>query len=93
MKIKLLRDTMITGTPTSAGTIVEVEDHIGFMLLNIHKAEEVKVVETKVDKQPNFERMTKLELESFGSDQGLELDLSKTKKQLITELQTALSIT
>ena len=36
---------MITGTPTSAGTIVEVEDHIGFMLLNIHKAEKVKVVE------------------------------------------------
>ena len=93
MKIKLLRDTMITGTPTSAGTIVEVEDHIGFMLLNIHKAEKVKVVETKVDKQPNFDRMTKLELESFGSDQCLDLDLSKTKKQLITELQTALSIT
>ena len=93
MKVKLLRDTMITGTPTSAGTIVEVEDHIGFMLLNIHKAEKVKVVETKVDKQPNFDRMTKLELESFGSDQGLELDLSKTKKPLITELQTALSIT
>ena len=93
MKVKLLRDTMITGTPTSAGTIVEVEDHIGFMLLNIHKAEKVKVVETKVDKQPNFDRMTKLELESFCIDQGLELDLSKTKKQLITELQTALSIT
>lgn len=84
---------MIAGTPSSAGSIVEVEDHIGFMLLNIHKAEEVKVVETKVDKQPNFVRMTKAELESFGSDQGLELDLNKTKKQLITELQTALSIT
>ena len=48
MKLKLLRNTMIAGTPTSAGSIVEVEEHIGFMLLNIHKAEEVKEEEPKL---------------------------------------------
>ena len=91
MKLKLLRNTMIAGTPTSAGSIIDVEDHIGFMLLNIHKAEEVKAVEPKVDKQPNFERMTKLNLEAYGKDIGLELDISKTKTELITEIQTAIS--
>ena len=49
MKLKLLRNTMIAGTPTSAGSIIDVEDHIGFMLLNIHKAEEVKAEQPIVD--------------------------------------------
>ena len=93
MKLKLLRNTMIAGTPTSAGSIIDVEDHIGFMLLNIHKAEEVKAEEPKVDKTPNFERMTKLNLEAYGKDIGLELDLSKTKAELITEIKTTISTT
>ena len=93
MKLKLLRNTMIAGTPTSAGSIVEVEEHIGFMLLNIHKAEEVKKEEPKVNKTPNFERMTKLNLESYGKDLGLQLDITKTKTELISEIQTAISTT
>ena len=93
MKLKLLRNTMIAGTPTSAGSIIDVEDHIGFMLLNIHKAEEVKEEEPKVTKTPNFERMTKLNLESYGKDLGLQLDITKTKTELISEIQTAISTT
>ena len=84
---------MIAGTPTSAGSIVEVEEHIGFMLLNIHKAEEVKEEEPKVNKIPNLERMTKLNLESYGKDLGLQLDITKTKTELISEIQTAISTT
>ena len=93
MKLKLLRNTMIAGTPTSAGSIIDVEDHIGSMLLNIHKAEEVKAEKPKVDKKPNFERMTKLNLETYGKELGLELDITKTKSELITEIQTAISTT
>ena len=92
MKVKLLRNIMIAGTPTSAGSIVDVEEHIGFMLVNINKAEEYKAEEPKV-KKPNFERMTKLNLEAYGKDIGLELDISKTKTELITEIQTAISTT
>jgi len=84
---------MIAGTPTSAGSIIDVEDHIGLMLLNIHKAEEVKAEKPKVDKKPNFERMTKLNLETYGKELGLELDITKTKSELITEIQTAISTT
>ncbi len=93
MRLKLLRNTMIAGTPTSAGSIVEVEEHVGFMLLNIHKAEEVKEEEPKVTKTPNFERMTKLNLETYGKELGLELDVTKTKTELISEIQTAISTT
>ena len=52
MKVKLLRNIMIAGTPTSAGSIVDVEEHIGFMLVNINKAEEYKAEEPKVGKKP-----------------------------------------
>ena len=93
MKLKLLRNTMIAGTPTSAGSIIDVEDHIGDLLINLHKAELSLTPKPKSPDKPNFDRMTKLELDSFGSEKGLELDLSKTKKQLIAEIQTALSIT
>ena len=93
MRLKLLRNTMIAGTPTSAGSIVEVEEHVGFMLLNIHKAEEVKEEEPKVTKTPNFERMTKLNLETYGKELGVELDVTKTKTELISEIQTAISTT
>ena len=93
MRLKLLRNTMIADTPTSAGSIVEVEEHVGFMLLNIHKAEEVKEEEPKVTKTPNFERMTKLNLETYGKELGLELDVTKTKTELISEIQTAISTT
>ena len=41
MKVSLTRDVMIAGTPTSAGTIIDVEKHIGDMLIGIGKAETV----------------------------------------------------
>ena len=41
MKVSLLRNTMIAGTPKSAGSIVDVEQHIGDMLIGIGKAEAV----------------------------------------------------
>ena len=39
MKVKLLRATMIAGTPTSAGTIVDVEEQTGNYLIAVEKAE------------------------------------------------------
>ena len=93
MKVSLLRNTMIAGTPTSAGSIIDVEDHVGELLINLHKAEILLTPKPKSPDKPNFDRMTKLELDTFGNEKGLELDLSKTKKQLIAEIQTALSIT
>ena len=44
MKVKLLRATMIAGTPTSAGTIVDVDKQAGEYLISVEKAE--LVVET-----------------------------------------------
>jgi len=82
---------MIAGTFTSAGSIIEVERHIGVMLLNLHKAEEFKAEEPKVNKTPNFERMTKLNLESYGNEIGLKLDITKTKTNLIKELEDFIS--
>ena len=35
--------------------------------------------------------MTKLNLEAYGKDIGLELDISKTKTELISEIQTAIT--
>ena len=37
--------------------------------------------------------MTKLNLESYGKDLGLQLDITKTKTELISEIQTAISTT
>ena len=91
MKLKLLRNTMIAGTPKSAGSIVDVEEHIGYMLVNINKAEEYIAEKPKSEKKPNFERMTKLNLEAYGKDIGLELDISKTKTEHISEIQTAIT--
>ena len=91
MKVKLLRDTMIAGTPTSAGSIVDIPDHLGVMLINISKAEEFTKEEPKDDDSPNFESMTKSELDTYGKNIGLELNLRQTKTQLITEIQTAIS--
>ena len=39
MKVKLLRATMIAGTPTSAGTIVDVKEQTGQYLIAVEKAE------------------------------------------------------
>ena len=57
MKVKLLRNTMIAGTPTSAGSIIDVEDHIGFMLLNIHKAVEADIKKEKFFRAASLEML------------------------------------
>ena len=41
MKVSLTRNVMIAGTPKSAGSIVDVDQHIGDMLIGIGKAEVV----------------------------------------------------
>tara|TARA_Y100000401_G_C8236549_1_gene180827 strand:- start:319 stop:600 length:282 start_codon:yes stop_codon:yes gene_type:complete len=91
MKVKLLRSTMISGVSKNSGETIVVPDHIGVMLVNISKAEEVTTEEPEIDDSPNFERMTKSELDTYGKNIGLELNLRQTKTQLITEIQTAIS--
>ena len=41
MKVSLLRNVMVAGTPTSAGSVIDVEKHIGEMLIGIGKAEQL----------------------------------------------------
>tara|TARA_S200000501_G_scaffold110296_1_gene103626 strand:- start:7873 stop:8154 length:282 start_codon:yes stop_codon:yes gene_type:complete len=88
MKVKLLRNTMIAGVPENSGSVIDVEDHVGFLLLNLQKAEEFTEKKANTAKTPNLERMTKVDLETYGKNLGLELDISKTKTELITEIQT-----
>ena len=106
MKVKLLRSTMIAGTPTSAGTIVDVDKQAGEYLISVEKAELVvetceaptpstePVVEqesTSEDKV-DFVQMTKAQLEVYGRQLGLELDKRHNKADLIVELEEAISI-
>ena len=106
MKVKLLRATMIAGTPTSAGTIVDVDKQAGEYLISVEKAE--LVVETceaptpstepVVEQEPtsedkvDFVQMTKAQLEVYGRQLGLELDKRHNKADLIVELEEAISI-
>ena len=106
MKVKLLRATMIAGTPTSAGTIVDVDKQAGEYLISVEKAE--LVVETceaptpstepVVEQEPtsedkvDFSQMTKAQLEVYGRTLGLELDKRHNKADLIVELEEAISI-
>ena len=100
MKVSLLRNVMIAGTPKSAGSIVEVEQHIGDMLIGIGKAEavveacEAPIAEPVVKetvKQNDFTLMTKAQLEDFGHTIGLELDRRLNKNTLISQLEKAIS--
>ena len=43
---------MVAGTPTSAGSIIDVEKHIGEMLIGIGKAEAVVEAEAVATAQP-----------------------------------------
>ena len=79
---------MIAGTPTSAGTIVDVEKQAGEFLVAVEKAE--LVVETceaptastepVVEPEPtdsdkvDFSQMTKSQIETYGRQLGIELD-------------------
>ena len=100
MKVSLLRDTMIAGTPTSAGSIVDLEPHIGDMLIGIGKAEAVveaceapiaePVAEETVEEKTDFSSMTKAQLETYGRTIGLELDKRLNKSTLLTQIEEAI---
>ena len=105
MKVKLLRATMIAGTPTSAGTIVDVKEQAGNYLIAVDKAElaveacEAPIASTKpVDEskptysdEVDFSQMTKAQLETYGRELGIELDKRQTKTDLITKLEEFIS--
>ena len=105
MKVKLLRATMIAGTPTSAGTIVDVKEQTGQYLIAVEKAElavevcEAPIASTEpvVEQEPtnsdevNFSQMTKAQLEAYGRTLGIELDKRQNKTTLIAELEKYLS--
>ena len=91
---------MIAGTPKSAGSIVDVEQHIGDMLIGIGKAEAVveaceapiaePVAEETVEDKTDFSSMTKAQLETYGRTIGLELDKRLNKSTLLTQIEEAI---
>ena len=105
MKVKLLRATMIAGTPTSVGTIVDVEEQTGQYLIAVEKAElavevceaPIASTESVVEQEPtnsdevDFSQMTKAQLEAFGRTLGIELDKRQNKTTLISELEKYIS--
>ena len=105
MKVKLLRATMIAGTPTSVGTIVDVEEQTGQYLIAVEKAElavevcEAPIASTKpvVEPEPadsdevDFSEMTKSQIETYGRKLGIELDRRQNKTALIAELEEFIS--
>ena len=105
MKVKLLRATMIAGTPTSAGTIVDVKEQAGNYLIAVDKAElaveacEAPIASKKsvVEPEPtdsdevDFSQMTKSQIETYGRSLGIELDRRKNKTDLITKLEEFIS--
>ena len=100
MKVSLFRNTMIAGTPMSAGSIVDVEQHIGDMLIGIGKAEAVveaceapiaePVAEETVEDETDLSSMTKAQLETYGRTIGLELDKRLNKSTLLTQIEEAI---
>ena len=105
MKVKLLRATMIAGTPTSAGTIVDVEEQTGSYLIAVEKAElavevcEAPIASTEpvVESEPtdsdevDVSQMTKSQIETYGRKLGIELDRRQNKTALIAELEEFIS--
>ena len=105
MKVKLLRATMIAGTPTSVGTIVDVEEQAGNYLIAVDKAElaveacEAPIASTEpVDEseptnsdEVDFSQKTKAQLETYGRELGIELDKRQNKTTLISELEKYIS--
>ena len=96
---------MIAGTPTSAGTIVDVKEQAGNYLIAIEKAElaveacEAPIASTKpVDElkptysdEVDFSQMTKAQLETYGRELGIELDKRQNKTTLIAKLEEFIS--
>ena len=98
MKVSLTRNVMIAGTPTSAGSIVDVDQHIGDMLIGIGKAEVVveaceapiaEPVKEKPKAETELSSKTKAELETYGRSIGLELDKRLNKSTLISQIEEA----
>ena len=96
---------MIAGTPTSAGTIVDVKEQTGQYLIAVEKAElavevceaPIASTESVVEQEPtnsdevDFSQMTKAQLEAYGRTLGLELDRRQNKTTLIAELEAYIS--
>ena len=96
---------MIAGTPTSVGTIVDVEEQTGQYLIAVEKAElaveaceapivsEEPVVESEASNsdEVDFSEMTKSQIETYGRKLGIELDRRKNKTTLIAELEEFIS--
>jgi len=105
MKVKLLRATMIAGTPTSVGTIVDVEEQTGQYLIAVEKAElavevcEAPIASTKPvveseltnSDEIDFSQMTKSQIETYGRSLGIELDRRQNKTDLIAKLEEFIS--
>ena len=96
---------MIAGTPTSAGSIVDVEEQAGSYLIAVDKAElaveaceapiasKAPVVEPELtdSDEVDFSQMTKAQLETYGRELGIELDKRQTKTDLIAKLEEFIS--
>ena len=96
---------MIAGTPTSVGTIVDVEEQTGQYLIAVEKAELVvetceapiastePVVESKLtdSDEVDFSEMTKSQIETYGRKLGIELDRRQNKTTLIAKLEEFIS--
>ena len=98
---------MIAGTPTSAGTIVDVKEQTGQYLIAVEKAElavevcEASIASTEsvtiVEQEPtnsdevDFSQMTKAQLEAYGRTLGIELDKRQNKTTLISVLEKYIS--
>ena len=96
---------MIAGTPTSAGTIVDVKEQAGNYLIAVDKAElaveacEAPIASTEpvVEPEPtdsnevDFSEMTKSQIETYGRSLGIELDRRQTKTELIGKLEEFIS--
>jgi len=105
MKVKLLRATMIAGTPTSVGTIVDVKEQTGQYLIAVEKAElavevcEAPIASTEPVVEPessdsdevDFSEMTKSQIETYGRKIGIELDRRQNKTDLIAKLEEFIS--
>ena len=96
---------MIAGTPTSAGTIVDVKEQTGQYLIAVEKAElavevcEAPIASTEpvVEQAPTnsdeveFSQMTQAQLEAYGRTLGIELDKRQNKTTLISVLEKYIS--
>ena len=96
---------MIAGTPTSAGSLVDLNEQSGEYLVAIGKAElaveacEAPTASTEPVVEPestdsdevDFSQMTKSEIVTYGTELGLILDKKQNKTDLIAKLEEFIS--